>query len=270
MNELATLLERDDATLRGYLGETHRIGELRLQFRKVGLGHPTGDRARASDIHRYLEVPDLLYQFPKRWKAHAVHGVDHPRLHQGGRLAQQRNAAVYLCAPRTRGYQERQRGQRWVVGAVRGYVHQGPLVAFLHDLRPFHYLQPEGLAVVLGYPPRASPLLDQPRDGLPGGEIVRDHDQLVPRGEFLERRQGIPGWTRTDAPPNVQFHKRPLVLYFCRHGRSPCKAMQRFIVQPPFRPASQTEPSPDRAIPFYRKALCQSANFGERAFYALG
>jgi hypothetical protein len=58
------LLERDDATLRGHLREANRIGELRSEFRKIGLGHPTGDRARASDIHRYLKVPDLLYEFP--------------------------------------------------------------------------------------------------------------------------------------------------------------------------------------------------------------
>jgi hypothetical protein len=84
-----------------------------------------------------------------------------------------------------------------------------------HDLLSFHYLQPEGFAVVLGYPPGASPLLDQPRNSLPGRKIVRDHDQLSPRREFLERRQGIPCWTRTDTPPNVQFHQRPLALYFC-------------------------------------------------------
>ena len=76
-----TLLERGNATLRGHLGEAHRIGELRSQFRKVGLGHPTGDRARASNVHRYLEVPDLLYQILKWWEAHAMHGIDHPRLH---------------------------------------------------------------------------------------------------------------------------------------------------------------------------------------------
>jgi hypothetical protein len=33
------------------------------------------------------------------------------------------------------------------------------------------------LTVVLGYLPRASPLLDQPRNSLTGGEIVSDHDQ---------------------------------------------------------------------------------------------
>ena len=85
---MGTLLERDNATLRGHLREANRIGELRSELRKVGLSHHTGDRARASDIHRYLEVPDLLNEFPKRWEAHAVHGVDHPRLHQAGRLAQ--------------------------------------------------------------------------------------------------------------------------------------------------------------------------------------
>src|SRR5215210_8722475 len=107
---IATLLERYDATLRGHLREADRIGELRSQLRKVRLGHPTGDRTRASDIHRYLEVPDLLYEFPKRWESHAVHGVDDPRLHQARRLAQERYAAVYLRAPRTRGHQERQCG----------------------------------------------------------------------------------------------------------------------------------------------------------------
>ena len=51
------LLEGDHATLRGQLRETYGIGELRLQLRKIVLSHPTGDRARASDVHRYIEVP---------------------------------------------------------------------------------------------------------------------------------------------------------------------------------------------------------------------
>jgi len=104
---IATLLERDDATLRGHLRETNRIGEVRSEFRKIYLDHPTGDSARASDIHRYLEVTDLRHEFPKWWEAHAVHGVDHPRLDQAGGLAQQRYAAVYLRAPRARCPQER-------------------------------------------------------------------------------------------------------------------------------------------------------------------
>jgi hypothetical protein len=54
------LLEGDDAALGGHLRETHGIGELRLEIRKVCLGHPTGDRARASDVHRDPEVLDLL------------------------------------------------------------------------------------------------------------------------------------------------------------------------------------------------------------------
>jgi hypothetical protein len=57
---LAKRSEGDYATLRGHLREADRIGELRPQYRKVRLGHPTGDRARASDVDGYPEVPDLL------------------------------------------------------------------------------------------------------------------------------------------------------------------------------------------------------------------
>ena len=71
------LLERNHATLRSHLREADRIGELCIQVRKVRLSHPTGDRARASDVHRYLEVPNLLYEFAKGWEPHAMHGVDH-------------------------------------------------------------------------------------------------------------------------------------------------------------------------------------------------
>jgi hypothetical protein len=46
----------------------------------------------------------------------------------------QRYAAVRLRAAGARGYQERQRGQRGVVGSVRGDVHQGSALAFFHDL----------------------------------------------------------------------------------------------------------------------------------------
>src|SRR3712207_1580340 len=56
------LLEGNHAALCGHLREADRVGELRCQVRKVRLGHPTGDRARASDVHRYTEVFDLLHQ----------------------------------------------------------------------------------------------------------------------------------------------------------------------------------------------------------------
>src|SRR5215212_8296672 len=102
------------------------------------------------------------------------------------------------------------------VACVATYIKGLRLLAST-ALLSLHYLEPEGFAVVLGYPPGASPLLDQPRDGLPGGKVVRDHDQPVTRGEFLERLQGIPGRPRAYAPPNVQFRKRPLAFYFCRH-----------------------------------------------------
>ncbi len=54
-------LEGDDAALRGQLREADRVGELRFEVRKVRLGHPTGDRARASDVDRDPEVLDLLH-----------------------------------------------------------------------------------------------------------------------------------------------------------------------------------------------------------------
>jgi hypothetical protein len=53
--------ERNYATLGGHLREANRIDERRSQPLEIFLSHPTGDRARASDIHRYLEVPYLLH-----------------------------------------------------------------------------------------------------------------------------------------------------------------------------------------------------------------
>src|SRR5215213_326171 len=103
-------LKRDHAALCSHLREAHRIGELRPQVCKVCLGHPTGDRARASDVHWYLKIPNLLRELAERREPHAVHGVDHPRLNQTSRLSHQGYAAVYLRAASTRSHQERQRG----------------------------------------------------------------------------------------------------------------------------------------------------------------
>jgi hypothetical protein len=81
-------LKSNYAALGSHLGEGHRIRELRSQERKVRLGHPTGDRARASHVHGYLESPNFLRKFSEWGKPHAVHGIDHPWLGQDGRLPQ--------------------------------------------------------------------------------------------------------------------------------------------------------------------------------------
>jgi hypothetical protein len=80
-------LEGDHATLRSHLREANRIGELCSQGCKVGLGHPTGDRTGASDVHRYLEVPHLLYELSEWREAYAVHSVDQARFDKARRLA---------------------------------------------------------------------------------------------------------------------------------------------------------------------------------------
>src|SRR5919112_2742689 len=98
-------LEGNYATLRGHLGKADGIGELGLEVRKVSLGHPTGDRARASDVNRDLKVLDLLHELPERREPHAVHGIDNPRPDQAGRLAKEEYAAIYLRTSSTRGYQ---------------------------------------------------------------------------------------------------------------------------------------------------------------------
>ena len=76
------------AALGSHLGEGHRIRELSSQKREVRFGHPTGDRARTSDVHGYLKVPNLLRKFAEWGKPHSVHRIDHPRLCQDGRLPQ--------------------------------------------------------------------------------------------------------------------------------------------------------------------------------------
>ena len=76
------------AALGSHLGEGHRIRELGSHKREVRFGHPTGDRARTSDIHGYLKVPNLLRKFAEWGKPHSVHRIDHPRLCQDGRLPQ--------------------------------------------------------------------------------------------------------------------------------------------------------------------------------------
>jgi hypothetical protein len=81
-------LKSNHAALGSHLGEGHPIRELRSQERKVCLGHPTGDCARASHVHGYLEVPNLLRKFSEWGEPHTVHGIDHPWLSQDGRLPQ--------------------------------------------------------------------------------------------------------------------------------------------------------------------------------------
>jgi hypothetical protein len=80
------LLEGDYAALGGHLREANRVGELRSQYRKVCLGHPTGDRARPSDVDGYPELLDLLDKLPQRREANAVDGVDHARLDEARRF----------------------------------------------------------------------------------------------------------------------------------------------------------------------------------------
>lgn len=82
------LLESGDAAFGGHLGEANRVRELRSQFGEVFLCHPTGDRARPSDVDWYLEVPDLLDKLPERREADTMDGVYHPWLRQDRRLAE--------------------------------------------------------------------------------------------------------------------------------------------------------------------------------------
>jgi hypothetical protein len=55
--------------------------------------------------------------------------------------------------------------------------------------------------------------LEEARQRLPGGEVVKNYRQAIARTKFLKRLKSVSGWAGTDTASQINFSSDEIVMH---------------------------------------------------------